>query len=117
VDVQRRRKMTGGPSHFEVGVKDAARAKAFYGELLGWSFETTSGENAWIETSGLRGGLHGEDAASNIVLYFKVLDIEAAVRLVRELGGEAADPGPTDMGGRFTTCRDDQGVEFGLHQP
>jgi hypothetical protein len=33
--------LAGEPSHFEVGVRDAARAKAFYGELLDWSFETT----------------------------------------------------------------------------
>jgi predicted enzyme related to lactoylglutathione lyase len=52
--------MPGEPSHFEVGVRDAGQAKAFYGELLGWSFETTMGENAWIETSGVRGGLHDE---------------------------------------------------------
>jgi uncharacterized protein len=109
--------MAGEPSHFEVGVRDAARAKAFYGALLGWSFETTSGENAWIGTSGVRGGLHDEDDASNIVLYFSVPDIAAAVRLVRELGGEADEPGPPDIGGRFTSCRDDQGVAFGLHQP
>ena len=109
--------MPGEPSHFEVGVRDAGRAKAFYGGLLGWSFETTKGENAWIETSGVRGGLHDEDDASNIVLYFRVSDIEAAVQRVRELGGEADDPGPPDSGGRFTSCRDDQGVAFGLHQP
>jgi uncharacterized protein len=109
--------MAGEQSHFELGVKDAARAKAFYGELLGWSFETTTGENAWIQTEGVRGGLHGEDEASNIVVYFNVPDIETAVQRVRELGGQAEDPGPPDPGGRFTTCRDDQGVEFGLHQP
>jgi uncharacterized protein len=109
--------MAGEPSHFELGVKDAARAKAFYGELLGWSFETTTGENAWIHTEGVRGGLHGDDDASNIVVYFNVPDIEAAVRRVRDLGGQAEDAEPADTGGRFTTCRDDQGVEFGLHQP
>ena len=109
--------MAGEPSHFEVGVQDAGRAKAFYGGLLGWSFETTTGENAWIETSGLRGGLHDADTASNIVLYFSVADIEAAVRRVRELGGVADEPGPPDPSGRYTSCRDDQGVVFGLHQP
>jgi uncharacterized protein len=108
--------VAGDPSHFELGVPDARRAKAFYGGLLGWSFETTQGENAWIETGGVRGGLHGEDEP-NLVVYFRVDDIEEAVRRVRELGGEAHDAGPADIGGRFTTCRDDQGVEFGLHQP
>lgn len=109
--------MAGDPSHFEIGVPDARRAKAFYGELLGWSFHTTRGENAWIETGGVRGGLHDEDDASNIVVYFRVPDIDAAVRRVRELGGEANEPGPEGEGGRFTSCRDDQGVPFGLHQP
>lgn len=108
--------MTGKPSHFELGLSDAARARRFYGELLGWSFETTEGEDAWIDTGGVRGGLHGEDEP-NIVVYFEVADIEAAVRRVRELGGEAKDPAPSGTGGRFTTCRDDQGVVFGLHQP
>jgi len=109
--------VASGPSHFEIGVPDARRAKAFYGELLGWSFHTTTGENAWIETGGVRGGLHDEDDASNIVVYFRVLDIGAAVRRVHELGGEANEPGPEGEGGRFTSCRDDQGVPFGLHQP
>ena len=109
--------MAGEPSHFEVGVPDAARAKAFYGALLSWSFTPTKGENAWIETAGVRGGLHGDDEASNVVLYFSVLDIDAAVKRVRELGGTADEPGPADAGGRFASCRDDQGVEFGLHQP
>jgi uncharacterized protein len=107
----------GEPSHFEVGVPDAVRAKAFYGELLGWSFTPTRGELAWIETSGVRGGLHDEDEASNIVVYFGVDDIEVAVRRVRELGGTAGEPGPAQQGGRFASCRDDQGVEFGLHEP
>ncbi|MGC7323044.1 VOC family protein, partial [Mycobacteroides abscessus subsp. massiliense] len=50
--------------------------------------------------------------------FFGVADIDAAVMTVRELGGEAEDPGPEEPGfGRFTFCRDDQGVRFGLHQP
>jgi predicted enzyme related to lactoylglutathione lyase len=96
---------------------DAARAKAFFGELLGWSFTPTVGENSWIETPGVGGGLHDGDDASNIVLYFSVSDIEDAVRRVRELGGAADEPGPAETGGRFASCRDDQGVAFGLRQP
>jgi uncharacterized protein len=108
--------VTGSPSHFELGVPDAARAKRFYGELFGWSFATTQGDDAWIETGGVRGGLHGEDDP-HIVVYFEIADIEAAVRRVRELGGEANDPAPAGEGGRFTRCRDDQGAVFGLHEP
>jgi uncharacterized protein len=109
--------VTGEPSHFELGVPDAARAKAFYGGLFGWSFTPTEGENAWIEAPGVRGGLHDGDDAANIVVYFRVPDIEAAVARVRELGGTADEPGPAETGGRFASCRDDQGVEFGVHEP
>jgi predicted enzyme related to lactoylglutathione lyase len=109
--------LAGDPSHFEIGVSNARRAKLFYGELLGWSFVPVTGENAWVETGGVRGGLHDGDDASNIVIYFRVSDIEQAVRRVRELGGKADDPEPAGEGGRFTSCRDDQGVQFGLHEP
>ena len=109
--------MAGDPSHFEIGVPDGQRAKVFYGELLGWTFSTVTGENAWVETGGVRGGLHDGDDDANVVVYFQVPDIEAAVRRVRELGGEANDPEPAGLGGRFTSCRDDQGVQFGLHEP
>jgi predicted enzyme related to lactoylglutathione lyase len=109
--------MAGQPSHFELGVPDAARAKRFYGELLGWAFETTHGENAWVDTGGVRGGVHGGDDERRVVLYLRVDDVDEAVRRVRELGGDAADPGPAGPGGRFVSCRDDQGVEFGLHEP
>ncbi len=109
--------MAGEPSHFELGVLDGQRAQAFYGALLGWSFRTTTGDNAWIDTSGLRGGLHDGDDASNIVVYFRVPDIESAVQRVRELGGTAGEAGPPEASGRYASCRDDQGVAFGLHQP
>jgi predicted enzyme related to lactoylglutathione lyase len=110
--------MAGEPSHFELGVPDARLAKSFYGSLFGWDFTPTSGENAWLETPGVRGGLHDGDDAANIELYFAVDDLDAAVARVRELGGEAPDPGPgRGRGGRFVRCHDDQGVTFGLHEP
>ena len=110
--------MGGEPSHFELGVPDARRAKSFYGRLFDWEFTPTTGDNAWIETRGVRGGLHGDDDASNIEVYFAVDDLDAAVARVRELGGDAPDPEPEHgHGGRFVRCRDDQGVTFGLHEP
>ena len=109
--------MAGEPSHFERGVPDAARAKAFFGALLGWQLTPTHGENAWIETGGARGGVQGDDEERSIVLDFAVADIEAAAARVRELGGEAGDPEPAGPGGRYLACRDDQGVAFGLHEP
>lgn len=47
--------MAGEPSHFELGVPDARRATSFYGQLFGWAFTSTTGDDAWIETPGVRG--------------------------------------------------------------
>lgn len=101
---------------FEIGVPDAKRAKVFYGQLLGWTFHT-SGEQTWVQTPTIRGGLHDEDTDRRIDVFFAVPDLDAAVAAVRELGGEADDPSPEEPGlGRFAFCRDDQGVRFGLRQ-
>ncbi|QCH25221.1 VOC family protein [Mycobacteroides salmoniphilum] len=111
--------MTGEPTYFEIGVPDAVRAQKFYQRLFGWT-PHAMGETgqAWLETGGVRGGLHNDDEDRRIDVFFGVPDIEAAVSSVRELGGEAEDPGPEEPDfGRFAFCRDDQGVRFGLHQP
>jgi len=108
--------MAGELSFFEIGVRDARRARVFYEQLLGWTFHQMQG-GAWIETPAGRGGIHDDDPDGGIRVYFGVPDIDVAVARVRELGGEAEEPGPAEEGfGCFSSCRDDQGVRFGLHQ-
>lgn len=110
--------MRGEPSFFEIGVPDAKRAKAFYGELFKWTFHPMGGDQAWVETPTIRGGLHDEDPAPRIDIFFTVPDIDTAVIAVRALGGQADDARPEEADfGRFAFCQDDQGVRFGLHQP
>jgi uncharacterized protein len=114
--------MAGEVSFFELGVKDPAAAREFYGELFGWRMQAgPSGEEHGfqIQTPNMRGGVHGGDEGAGPYLFFKVDDIEAAAGRVRELGGEAefsehSGPGPS---GTFAFCRDNQGSSFGLHQP
>jgi predicted enzyme related to lactoylglutathione lyase len=114
--------MAGEVSFFELGVKDPAPARKFYGELFGWNLKagpSGEGHGFQIETPNIPGGLHGGDAGSGPYLFFAVDDIEAAAERVCELGGEAefnehSGPGPS---GTFAFCRDDQGSSFGLHQP
>jgi predicted enzyme related to lactoylglutathione lyase len=110
--------MHGEPAFFEIGVPDAKRAKAFYGQLFKWTFHPMGGEQASVETPTIRGGIHDDDPESRIDIFFAVSDIDSAVIAIRELGGHADDPGAEEPGfGRFAFCRDDQGVRFGLHQP
>jgi predicted enzyme related to lactoylglutathione lyase len=107
--------MPGEPSHFEIGVPDPGRAREFYGRLLGWSFDAT-GRGARISTPGIGGGMHDDEPW--VQLFFSVSDIDAAVERVVELGGEVGSGASEGPGGRYVhSCRDDQGVPFGLHQP
>ncbi len=110
--------MAGELTHFELGAPDAKKAKAFFASLLRWTFERFGdGEQAVIRTPTIRGGLHDGVTTATPVAYFTVDDIDAAVAQVRQLGGHADDPSPEEPGfGRFSTCTDDQGIRFGLHQ-
>lgn len=108
--------MSGEPSHVEIGVHDIERAERFYGTLLGWEFERT-GKGSRIATGGVGGGLHSDGEPSAIV-FFSVPDLDAATRRVVELGGEVGPGAGDGPGGRYAySCRDDQGVTFGLHEP
>jgi uncharacterized protein len=111
--------MTGEPTHIELGAPDAGRAKTFFGTLFGWRFEPFGdGEQATLQTPTIRGGLHDGVTTSTLTTYFQVENIDDAVAKVRELGGHADDASPDEPGfGRFSTCSDDQGIPFGLHQP
>ena len=110
--------MKGEPSHFEIGVAEATRAKRFFADLLGWEFEAFGqGEAAVVRTPTVRGGLHDGVQQPSITIYFEVEDIDRAVDLVRSLGGKAEQPSPAEPGfGRFAHCEDDQGLRFGLNE-
>ncbi len=110
----------GSASFFEIGAPDAQKAHQFYSELFGWTFhEIGDTGQTWIDIPAgrLRAGIHGGDPDTGIEIYFGVPDIDAAVTSVRNLGGEASDAGREQPGfGRFSRCKDNQGVRFGLHQ-
>ena len=117
--------MTGDVSFVSIGVREADRARRFYGALFGWKFsEPPSGRGAVIDTANVGGGIHGDDPGASPYVFFEVDDIEVAAARVRELGGEAEpsadhDETPESVArfGRFMLCRDDQGSVVGLHQP
>jgi uncharacterized protein len=107
--------MTGEPSHFEIGVPDTDRARKFYGDLLGWTFEVTD-HGAHVGTQGTPGGIHVEEDAG-IQIFFRVPNLDEAARRIVELGGEVDEGSSDGPGGRYLhSCRDDQGVPFGLHE-
>lgn len=118
--------MTGELSFFSIGVGDAGKARSFYGSLFGWEFsDGPSGNGAVIENTSVGGGIHGEDPGASPYLFFSVEDLDSALALVRDLGGDVDEHEGDERGdeasvarfGRFRLCRDDQGSSFGLHQP
>lgn len=114
--------MAGELSFFEIGVGDTEQARRFYGALFGWSFAEEGG-GASVDAGGtVPGGLHGGDAGASPYVFFRVDDLDAAMKRVEELGGEAEreldnDPDSVARFGRFAFVKDDQGSSFGLHEP
>ena|ERR1700736_2670293 len=105
-------------SYIEIGSGDAAKTRAFLAQLFGWDFHPMgAGPNGWFRTPSIKAGLHGNDPDPGILVFFSVPDLEEAIAKVRELGGEAGEPSPEEPGfGRFSICRDPQGIPFGLHR-
>ncbi len=112
-----RRLPLGSPSHIELGAPSGPDARAFFGKLFGWPSVDMGGGNSCATTSTLRMGIHPDDEARNMIVYFAVADLEAAMAEVRALGGKTEEASPEEPGfGRFCACTDPQGVRFGLHQ-
>lgn len=92
---------------------DSARARAFYGAVLGWTFTPGSVEDAW-RLEGVRPmtGMWGGHGPALTPMYL-VDDIQSAVERVRAAGGTATDPAQQPYGWS-AECTDDQGVRFYL---
>jgi predicted enzyme related to lactoylglutathione lyase len=106
--------VAGDLVYFWIPVPDSARARTFYGDLLGWEFAPGNIPDGFqITNVAPQGGLHGGEEASNPHVCFGVDDIRQAVERVRELGGEAGEPVEIPSGS-YVSCRDDQGTSFFL---
>jgi predicted enzyme related to lactoylglutathione lyase len=104
-------------SFIEIGAVDAGRAGAFLGQLFGWDFHLMgTGPEGWFQTPSIRAGVHGNDPNPGILVFFSVSDLEEAIAKVKELGGQADEPAEEPGFGSFCTCRDPQGIRFGLHR-
>lgn len=108
--------MIGQPTYIELGVPDADRARAFYGQLLGWQPAGDSG-NGNIETPSLHIGLHTGDPQAEMLVFLAVDDLDASLSDLSRLGGTLHGRVNEAEGfGRYAVCTDDQGVRFALHQ-
>ncbi len=98
--------MAGQMVHYEIVVKDADAAQAFWGGVFGWQFGPAMPEVDY------RTG----ETKSHPNVYLNVDDIDASIAKVRELGGQAEDKSPVPTHGWFSACTDPEGIAFHLWQ-
>ena len=113
--------MSGKLVHFELPVRDTGRAKTFWGGVFGWEFGDSAMpgmEYYLVRTGEDQGGavMSSEQQAAAPVVYFDTDDIDASIRKVRELGGDAAGKVPIPHVGWFSRCTDPEGIAFSLFE-
>lgn len=107
--------MSSRLSLIEFPADDADRARRFWSEFLGVSFEVraeSDGEGWQTREQGPVVGLHirGRGPGDSFSLpYFAVVDLEEALENVRTLGGSVVHPGA-----QWAICKDSEGTPFGL---
>jgi uncharacterized glyoxalase superfamily protein PhnB len=106
----------GDLAYVTMEVPDSARARAFYGSVLGWAFSAGSVPDGWqVDDVAPLVGISGGHETPTTVPMYRVDDIQAAAGAVRAAGGTATDPQPQPYG-ITSTCADDQGTRFYLGQ-
>ena len=113
----------------ELATSDVDGAKAFYSEIIGWSFDempNMAGGTYWIAKSGddMAGGLMAmppaapEGTPPHWMSYIAVDDVDAAVAKVGELGGAVlAEAFDIPNIGRMAVIQDPQGAVVSLMTP
>ncbi len=119
----------GLPSWFELQTPDCKRSVAFYRALLGW--QTTDAVDGDTTYTTIRPGAHGADfggitdassepgtpETAHWVVYWRVGDMDAALRRATAAGG-SVHAGPTASPyGILATAADPAGAEVRLHVP
>lgn len=113
----------GDLTHMEIPADDVDRAKRFYGELFGWSFQTAPGFETYHmfvtpageEAMGGAIGKRGEMAPERMRTYVNVDSIESLVSKVAGLGGRVTEEKREVPGmGWFAVLEDSEGNEIAI---
>jgi predicted enzyme related to lactoylglutathione lyase len=110
---------TGSVVFFEINTANIARAKAFYGALLGWTFPATQeADFAYITTPNAHGGFAlnpNHPGGSSVVLYAQVEAITKSYNQALDLGAKAVVAPQAIPGvGSIAIFKDLDGNCFGL---
>lgn len=116
--------LPGAPSWVSLLAHDPPAARAFYGPLLGWSFERASGERSHYTIASVQGvpvaGISSLPSRGHFsatwTTFFGVTDVDAAARRVRERMGTVGVGPVRAWAGRIAIATDPEGAVFGLWQ-
>jgi uncharacterized protein len=106
----------------ELATTDIERAKTFFGELVGWTYETDDRGYTTIKNAGRRNGGIREPTPEeryvepNWLPYFAVESNEDAARRAEELGGRRWAQMTEISFGRFAVIADPQGAAFAVFE-
>jgi uncharacterized protein len=112
----------GALSWNELATTDVGRAKSFFAELLGWTYETDHSGYTTIKNAGrLNGGMREQSKQErgippNWLPYFTVESADEAARKAEQAGGRRVLPTTEGSTGRFTVLGDPQGAAFAVYE-
>jgi predicted enzyme related to lactoylglutathione lyase len=113
---------TGALCWNELATTDINRATSFFGQLLGWEYETDdSGYVAVMNAGRLNGGMREQTQQERRVPpawlpYFTVRSADEAARHAVQLGGRALAPTAESPRGRYAVIADPQGAAFAVFE-
>jgi predicted enzyme related to lactoylglutathione lyase len=103
-----------------IRVRDADRAMAFFGALVGWEAErVVLGDHVshYTLNTEVTVRLLDDPAVPPVVPNYGVTDVAAAVRSIEAAGGRVTDAAVAPDGGGWATGTDDQGVPLLVYRP
>jgi len=112
----------------ELGTRDIAAAREFYGKVFGWDYDEQESERAGTYTvwkvgdamvGGMLdiGGMLPDEVPPHWLVYFTVENTDAAVEKVKAGGGDVRMEPIEIPIGRFAVVADQFGAVFALMQP
>jgi predicted enzyme related to lactoylglutathione lyase len=103
----------GDIGYVSVWAPDADRAAAFYGHVLGWTYDP---ESHRVTNTSLPTGISVTDGAPTMFCCYAVDDVRAARVAIAEAGGVPGEIRDADYGA-VLNATDPQGAAFAVYQP
>jgi predicted enzyme related to lactoylglutathione lyase len=106
----------------ELATTDVEQAESFFGELLGWRYETDDSGYVTISTSdSINGGIREQTERErgtppSWLPHFKVESADGALGQAAQLGGRELTPTTETPRGRFAVIADPQGAAFAVFE-